>query len=102
MAHKKYGEGRLGYLAAVAKAGDAGVDVQQLMKDHFGGSHQSYGGTHSSIEQTWRSQGGEAFAKKLIEDIDDGERQVMFADARELVLTCIGLQRTRDRLAGES
>src|SRR4051794_35359661 len=68
VAHKQYGAGRLGYLAAVAAAGDAGADIADLMRDHFGGSHHSFGGTHSSIEKTWRARGGEAFAAKLIDD----------------------------------
>lgn len=87
---KRYGKGRLGYLADVAAAGDAGADVAKLMADHFGGSHHAFGGTHSSIEKTWRANGGQAFATKLIDNSPDRARQVMFAAARELVLVCIG------------
>lgn len=98
VANRKYGLARLGYLGSVADAGDQGVLIDTLMKDHFGGIYQSYGGTHASIEKTWRSQGGEAFAPSLIDSTADG-RQVMIAAARDLVLTCIDLQRIRDELA---
>src|SRR5947209_6517279 len=64
----KYGLGRLGYLAAVAEAGDQGATVDSLLHDHFSGNHQAFGGTHASIEKTWRNKGGEAFAPKLIDD----------------------------------
>jgi len=98
VANKKYGNGRLGYLAAVARASDSGALVSALMNDHFGGSFQSYGGTHASIEKTWRTRGGTAWAEKLIDDTPDGERQVMFPAARELVLMCVGLQHLSAKL----
>src|SRR4051794_39182259 len=66
--NKKYGIGRLGYLAAVAAAGDDGAAVDSLLHDHFGGNYQSFGGTHASIEKSWRRLGGATFATKLIDD----------------------------------
>src|SRR4051812_48029709 len=79
----KYGHGRLGYLDSVAKAGDKGASVDKLLNEHFAGNHQAFGGTHASIEKSWRALGGEAFAPKLIDDTPDGTRQVMIPEARD-------------------
>ena len=80
----KYGENRLGYLRLVAASGDAGIAVSQLKSDHFGGGHSGHGGTHSSIERSWRSLGGMRWAEELIDTV--GGRQVMLAAARPIVL----------------
>lgn len=87
----KYGEGRLGYMADVAVAGDSGAEISKLMEGHFDGKYQKMGGTHSSIEKTWRAQGGLAIAPMLIEDSADGSRHVMIPEARERVKLCYDL-----------
>jgi hypothetical protein len=98
VASNTYGAGRLGYLAEVAAAGDDGAPVSDLMSNHFGGRHQSFGGTHAAIERTWRARGGAAIAPRLIDDNADGTRQVMTPEARPLVLACIDLQSIRREL----
>ena len=91
VASDNYGWGRLGYLKKVAEAGDAGVSIDDLVANHFKGSFQAAGGTHASIEKTWRAKGGEAFAPAMIYDSDDGKRHVMTPEARELVIALVEL-----------
>jgi hypothetical protein len=86
-----YGDNRLGYLRRVAEAGDEGVDVAELLAEHFNGSHQSFGGTHASIERNWRAAGGSQHADQIIDDVrrEGATRHVMHGPARELVLELI-------------
>ncbi|MFA9432836.1 hypothetical protein [Egicoccus sp. AB-alg2] len=84
-----YGQNRLDYLRLVAAAGDEGVSIAELRDTHFGRSPQRYGGTHSSIEKGWRSNGGLRFARQLIDDTPDG-RQVMYGPARQHILEQLG------------
>lgn len=83
----KFGWRRLGFLKAVADAGDNGLDIEQFKADHFHGDSASYGGTHSSIERSWDGSGGPAYSKELIAKVNtsDGARHVMFSDARPLI-----------------
>lgn len=80
----KYGENRLGYLRRVAKAGSEGVAVSELLEQHFGGSYNAFGGTHSSIERSWKAHGGTEWAEQVISEIH--ERHVMYAPAIPMVL----------------
>lgn len=79
-----YGFNRRGYLRGLAEAGDEGIDVQEWRRNHFRGSHQRYGGTHSSIEKSWKALGGDQFAPELISE--QAGRQLLLREARELVL----------------
>ena len=79
-----YGKNRRGYLRGLAEAGAAGIDIGEWKSTHFEDSHQKYGGTHSSIEKSWRALGGESFAPELI--WEQAGRQFMVSEARELVL----------------
>lgn len=85
----KYGENRLGYLRRVAAAGAAGIAVSDLLEEHFGASYKGFGGTHSSIERSWRALGGSQWADQLIAETPDA-RQVMYAPAIPLVQRLLG------------
>lgn len=85
----RYGENRLGYLRKVAGAGADGIPVGELLEEHFEGNFKGYGGTHSSIERTWRALGGRQWADELIATTPD-DRQVMYAPAIPLVLALLG------------
>lgn len=80
-----YGINRRGYLRGLAEAGDEGIDVQDWRRNHFRGSHQRYGGTHSSIEKSWKALGGDQFAPELISE--QAGRQILLREARDFVLT---------------
>lgn len=81
----KYGENRVGYLRLVATAGIEGVAISELLETHFGASHNKFGGTHSSIERSWKALGGPRWTDQLISETPDS-RHVMFAPAIPLVL----------------
>ena len=86
---KTYGENRLGYLRRVAEAGEGGVDPRELLEEHFGGNSRRFGGTHSSIERTWRSAGGLRFARQLVDENARGQH-VMLPNARPVLLELLG------------
>lgn len=70
-----YGRGRLGYIELVADAGDGGAPAD-VVAAHFGGKGRSIGGTHASIEKSWRALGGEEFFPKFIETDDNGTHKM--------------------------
>lgn len=84
----RYGPNRLGFLRLAAAAGDEGLDIEETKDGHFKGSHQGYGGTHSSIEKNWRGRGGEVYAAELIAESEG--RHVMYGPARKLMLDLLG------------
>lgn len=70
-----YGEGRTGYIRLVADAGDAGAS-QSAVAAHFGGDGHAIGGTHSSVERSWKALGGLNFGDQLIETAADGSHKM--------------------------
>lgn len=87
----KYDLNRLNYLRAVADAGDHGVAIADLRDQLFNGNGFKFGGTHASIEKTWRAKGGQAFARQMIAESADGARQIMYGPARQFVRDLAGL-----------
>jgi hypothetical protein len=85
----RYGENRLGYLRRVALAGSDGVAVADLLAEHFNGDFNAYGGTHSSIERSWKALGGQQWAEELIATTP-GDCQLMYAPAVSIVLEVVG------------
>lgn len=70
-----YGPGRLGYVRLVADAGDQGASAAEVAA-HFGGNGRSIGGTHASLEQSWRGLGGEQFFDEFIHTDNDGSHHM--------------------------